>query len=188
MAELVYSAIASLDGYIEDEQGRFDWSEPDEEVHRFVNELERPIGTYLYGRRTYEVMAAWESAETVAGQPAHMQEFAEIWKAADKIVYSRTLGEPLTARTRIEREFDPGAIRELKARAGSDLGIGGSELAAHAIRAGLVDEFHLFVSPVVVGGGKHWLPDGVRVDLELLDQRRFGNGAVYLHYRAATQS
>jgi dihydrofolate reductase len=187
MAKLIYSAITSLDGYIADEDGNFDWAAPDEEVHSFVNDLERPVGTYLYGRRMYEVMVYWESAHTLADQPPVEKDYAEIWQAADKIVYSRTLESVSSARTRIERDFDPEAVRQLKARAGPDITVGGSELAAQAIKAGLVDEWHLFVAPAVVGGGTKSLPDDVRVDLELLDERRFGNGMVYLHYRTRTE-
>ena len=183
MAKLIYSAITSLDGYIEDEDGNFDWAAPDEEMHTFVNDLERPVGTYLYGRRMYEVMIYWETAHTAADQPPFVKDFAEIWQAADKIVYSKTLETASSARTRIERGFDPDAVRQMKATAGSDISVGGPELAAQAIEAGLVDAFHLFLVPIVVGGGKRSLPDDVRVKLELLDERRFGNGVVYLHYR-----
>jgi dihydrofolate reductase len=186
MAKLIYSAITSLDGYAADEDGNFDWAAPGEEVHRFVNDLERPIGTHLYGRRMYEVMAYWETAEAATDQPTAMQDYAAIWQTADKIVYSRTLEAASSARTRIERNFDPGAVRELKASAGPDIGVGGPELAAQAIRAGLVDEYHLFLTPIVVGGGKQALPDDVRFELELLDERRFGNGVVHLHYRTST--
>jgi dihydrofolate reductase len=183
VAKLIYAAITSLDGYIEDADGKFDWSEPDEEVHAFVNDLERPVGTYLYGRRMYETMVFWESPPDPGEQPPVVQEFAEIWQAADKIVYSKTLETVSNAKTRIERDFDPEAVRQLKATAGDDLTVGGSELAAQAIAAGLVDEYQLFLVPVVVGRGKHSLPDNVRLNLELLDERRFGNGTVYLHYR-----
>jgi dihydrofolate reductase len=183
MAKLIYSAITSLDGYMEDEDGNFDWSAPDDEVHAFVNDLERPVGTYLYGRRMYEVMTYWESAHTVDNQPPVMQDFAELWQAADKVVYSRTLGAVSSTRTRIERDFDPEAVRRLKASAERDVTVGGPDLAAQALRAGLVDECHLFLSPVVVGGGKRALPEDVRLELELLDERRFGNGVVHLHYR-----
>ncbi len=183
MAKLIYSAITSLDGYVADEDGKFDWAEPDEEVHRFVNDLERPVGTYLYGRRMYEVMVAWETAHTLADQRPVVQDFAAIWQAADKIVYSKTLETVASARTRLERDFDPEAVRQLKARAGHDLTVGGPELAAQAIKAGLLDEYHLFVAPIVVGGGKRSLPNNVRLKLELLDERRFGNGVVHLHYR-----
>ncbi|HWC43763.1 MAG TPA: dihydrofolate reductase family protein [Actinomycetota bacterium] len=182
MAKLIYSAIMSLDGYIADEQGNFDWAAPDEEVHRFVNDLERPVGTYLYGRRMYEVMAAWETMGT-PDQPPVTLDFARIWQAADKIVYSSTLDSVSSARTRIERRFDPEAVRQLKATTGSDLGVGGPHLAAQAIRAGLVDEYHLLLTPTVVGGGNQALPDHVRLDLDLLDERRFGGGVVFLHYR-----
>jgi dihydrofolate reductase len=182
MANLIYSALASLDGYIEDEDGKFDWAEPDEEVHSFVNDVERRVGTYLLGRRMYEVLVYWETID-VAGQPPFIQDFAEIWKAADKIVYSRTLETAPSARTRIEREFDPEAVRQLKAAAGHDLSVGGPHLAARAFQAGLVDECRLFLAPIVVGGGKQALPDDVRLELELLDERRFGNGVVHLRYR-----
>jgi dihydrofolate reductase len=183
VAKLVYMAIASLDGHVEDEVGNFDWCMPDEQVHSFVNDLERPISTYLYGRRLYEVMVGWETAHTVPGQSAVNLDFAQLWQAADKIVYSRTLAAPSTARTRIERKFDPDAVRRLKESVAGDVSVGGAELAAQAIRAGLVDECHLLLSPVLVGGGKRALPSGVRLDLELLDERRFGNGVVHLHYR-----
>ena len=182
MARPIYSALASLDGYVADEDGNFDWAAPDEEVHRFVNELERPVGTYLYGRRMYEVMRFWETAGG-ADQPAFARDYAEIWRAADKIVYSKTLESVSSARTRIERDFEPEAVRRLKATAGSDLTVGGPGLAGQALAAGLVDECHFFVSPVVVGGGTRSLPDGLRLDLELLDERRFGSGVVYLRYR-----
>jgi dihydrofolate reductase len=185
MAKLIYPAIASLDGYVADEAGTFDWAVPDEEVHAFINDLERPVGTYLYGRRLYETMVAWESLP-LAGQPPVMRDFAEIWRAADKIVYSRTLETVSSARTRLERDFDPEAVRRMKARAGRDLTVGGPDLAAQAFKAGLVDELHLFVAPSVVGGGKQSLPNNLRLNLELLDERRFGNGMVYLRYRTAT--
>jgi dihydrofolate reductase len=184
MAKLIYSMIASLDGYIADEDGNFDWAEPDEEVHAFVNDLERPVGTYLYGRRMYEVMAAWETDPTLAAQSPSIRDFAEIWQAADKVVYSRTLERPSTARTRIERDFDPEAVRRLKASAERDLTVGGPDLAAQALEAGLVDECRLFLAPMVVGGGNQALPDRLRLRLDLLDERRFGNGMVFLRYRA----
>jgi dihydrofolate reductase len=183
MAKLIYSAITSLDGYVADESGNFDWAAPDEEVHAFVNELERPVGTYLYGRRMYDVMVYWETVPALAEQPPVVRDFAEIWRAADKIVYSKTLETVSSARTRIEREFDPEAVREMKAAAGRDISVGGPELAAQALRAGLVDECHLFVVPVVVGGGKQSFSDNVRLKLELLDERRFASGVVHLHYR-----
>ena len=186
MAKLIYSAIASLDGYTADEHGNFDWAEPGEEVHRFVNDLERPVGTYLYGRRMYEVMAAWETDPTLPDQSPAMRDFAGLWQAADKLVYSRTLAAPATARTRIERDFDPEAVRQLKAAAGRDLTVGGAQLAAHAFEAGLVDECHLFLAPIVVGAGNQALPDHLRLRLELLDERRFGNGMVFLRYRSRT--
>jgi dihydrofolate reductase len=183
MAKLIYSAITSLDSYVADENGNFDWAAPDEEVHRFVNDLERPIGTYLYGRRIYETMVYWETAHTLPDQPPFIQDFAGIWQAADKIVYSKTLDTPSSARTRIERDFDPDAVRRMKASAERDISVGGPDLAAQAIKAGLVDEYHLFLTPIIVGGGKQSLPDNVRLELELLDERRFGNGVVHLHYR-----
>ena len=183
MAKLIYSALTSLDGYVADEDGNFDWAKPSEEVHVFVNDLERPVGTHLYGRRMYEVMAYWETADTVADQPPFIRDYAEIWKAAEKIVYSRTLAEVSSARTRIEREFDIDAVRQLKATADRDISVGGPDLAAQAIKAGLVDELHLFLAPVVIGGGKRSLPDDVRLELELLDERRFANGVVHLHHR-----
>jgi dihydrofolate reductase len=180
MAKLIYSAIASLDGYVEDEQGKFEWAAPDEEVLAFVNELERPIGTYLYGRRMYETMVFWETASTPGDQSAA---FAQIWRAAEKIVYSRTLASAASARTRIEREFNPDAIRRLKESSGADITVGGAELAGQAIAEGLVDECQLLLGPVLVGGGKRALPAGVHAQLELLDERRFRSGVVYLHYR-----
>ena len=183
MARLIYTAISSLDGYVEDRQGKFDWAAPDEEVHQFVNDLERTAGTYLYGRRMYETMVFWETAHTLADEPPVMQDFARLWQAADKVVYSRTLQTVSSARTRIERAFDPEAVRRLKASAVRDLGVGGPELAAQAFRAGLVDECRLFLTPVIVGGGKRSLPDDVRLRLELLDERRFGSGVVHVRYR-----
>ncbi|HEV2034161.1 MAG TPA: dihydrofolate reductase family protein [Candidatus Dormibacteraeota bacterium] len=183
MAQLIYSAITSLDGYVADENGSFDWAAPNEEVHRFVNDLERPIGTYLYGRQMYEVMLYWETAHTIAGQPPFVIEFSEIWRAADKVVYSTTLERAPSARTRIEHTFDPGAVRQMKVSAERDISVGGPHLAAQAIGAGLVDEVRLFVSPMVVGGGNQALPNNVRVPLTLLDEHRFGNGVVYLRYR-----
>jgi dihydrofolate reductase len=186
MAKLIYSGLMSLDGYVADEDGNFDWAAPDEEVHTFVNDLERPVGTYLYGRRIYEVMLGWETAHTLAGRPAFMRVFANIWQAADKVVYSRTLETVSSARTRIERGFDPEAVRQMKAVAGRDISVGGPNLAGQAIKGGLVDECHLFVTPIVIGGGKQFFPDDVRLELELLDERRFGNGVVHLHYRTRT--
>jgi dihydrofolate reductase len=183
MAKLIYSTISSLDGYVADEHGTFDWAEPDEEVHSFINGLQRSVGTHLYGRRMYEVMQAWESLSDLPAQPPFIRDFAEIWRAADKIVYSRSLEAVSSARTWIERDFDPEAIRRLKEAAERDLTVGGPELAARAIEARLVDEYHLFVAPAIVGGGARSLPDGVRVMLELLDERRFANGTVFLRYR-----
>ena len=183
MAKLIYSAITSLDGYVADEDGNFDWAAPDEDVHAFVNDLERPIGTYLYGRRMYEVMVAWETMHTLTDQPSVVQDFTAIWQATDKIVYSKTLETVSSARTRIERDFDPEEVRQLIAQAGRDITVGGPHLAAQAIKAGLVDECQLFVTPIVVGGGIPSLPHHVRLRLELLDERRFASGVVYLHYR-----
>jgi dihydrofolate reductase len=183
MARLIYSAIASLDGYIADEDGNFDWAAPDEEVHAFVNDLERRIGTYLYGRRMYDVMRYWETAPTGDDPSSVAKDYAVIWRAADKIVYSTTLATASSARTRIERDFDPQAVRQMKAAARRDLSVGGPDLAGQAIKAGLVDELHQFLVPIVVGGGKASLPDNVRVELELLDEHRFNSGVVHLHYR-----
>jgi dihydrofolate reductase len=183
MAKLIYSAIMSLDGYIEDEQGRFDWAAPDDEVHAFINDLERSAGTYLYGRRMYETMLGWETDPTLAGHSVLSRDFAQIWQAADKLVYSTSLDAPSTARTRIERTFDIDAVRAMKKSLTSDIAIGGAALAAQAFAAGLVDECHLYLVPVVVGGGKAALPHHVRIDLELLDERRFGNGTVHFRYR-----
>jgi dihydrofolate reductase len=188
MARLVYTAITSLDGYVADADGNFDWAMPSDEVHAFVNDLERPVGTYLYGRRLYEVMVAWETMPNLAAEPAVIQDYAEIWQAADKIVYSATLEATSSARTRIERAFDPEAVRRMKASAASDINVGGPTLAATAIKAGLVDEYHLFLHPIVVGGGTQALPDHVRVTLELVDERRFGGGVLHLHYRAKAGS
>ncbi len=183
MTKLIYSAIASLDGYVADEEGSFYWAVPDEEAHRFINDLERPIGTYLYGRRMYETMVFWEDPPDLAGKTPSMQNYAQIWQAADKIVYSRTLAEASSARTRIEREFDPEVVRRMKQSAERDITVGGSELAGQALAAGLVDECSLLLAPILVGGGKQAFPDGVRLELELLGERRFGNGMVYVHYR-----
>jgi dihydrofolate reductase len=185
MAKLIYAAITSLDGFVADENGTFDWAAPDEEVHAFVNDLERPVGTYLYGRRMYEVMRYWESAPTSGDEPSVVLDYAELWQATDKIVYSTTLEEVSSARTRLERDFDPEAVRRLKASAESDLSIGGPALAAEALRAGLVDEIHLFLTPIVIGRGNHALPNDVRVKLELLDERRFAGGVVHLHYHTS---
>jgi dihydrofolate reductase len=184
MSNLIYMAMTSLDGYIEDQDGRFDWAAPDEEVHQFVNDLVRGAGLFLYGRRMYEMMMVWETEPGFAAESPVTQDFAGIWQAADKkIVYSRTLEAAATARTRIERSFDPEAVRRLKAIAGADIAIGGPNLASHAFRAGLVNEVYLFIAPVVVGGGKKALHDQVRLELEMLEERRFANGMVYLHYR-----
>jgi dihydrofolate reductase len=185
MAKLIYSMLMSLDGYIEDETGRFDWAMPDQEVHTFINDLMRPLGTHLYGRRMYEVMAAWETMLEQPGLPAYELDFARLWQAADKVVFSTTLHEVSSARTRIEREFAPEAVRRVKAQAQRDLSISGPHLADQAFRAGLVDECHLFLAPVVVGTGKRALPGDVKLKLELRTARRFGNGMVYLHYRPA---
>jgi dihydrofolate reductase len=185
MARLIYAAITSLDGYVADEDGNFDWSAPDEEVHAFVNDLQRTVGTNLYGRRMYEVMVAWEAMPTT-DQPLVIQDFANLWRAADKVVYSTTLPAVSSARTRLERAFDPEAIRRLKASAEQDIAVGGPELAAQAIRAGLVDDWHFFVVPKVVGGGTRFLPDGARLRLQLLDERRFDSGVVHLRYRTAS--
>ena len=203
MSRLVYSMLCSLDGYVNDPDGGFDWAAPDAEVHRYVNDAERGVGTYLYGRRMYEIMTYWETAGQQSQQPeqprqlesqqseepedpalqAAEEEYAEIWRAADKIVYSSTLDAATTSRTRLERTFDPDAVRRLKAESATDLSIGGPELAGAALRAGLVDELRIFLAPVVVGGGQHQLPTGLRLDLELLGERRFAGGVVLVHYR-----
>jgi dihydrofolate reductase len=183
MAALTYNSIASLDGYVADADGGFAWAEPDEEVHRFVNEQEEAVGTYLYGRRLYETMAVWDTDDWLAGEPPVMRDYARIWRGADKVVYSTTLESVSTARTRLERSFDPAAVRELVEGADRDVGVGGPTLAAAALRAGLVDECSVFVVPVVVGGGLRWLPDGLRLDLQLIDERRFNGGVVLLRYR-----
>jgi dihydrofolate reductase len=180
---LVYTAITSLDGYIEDEDGRFDWAEPDAEVHAFANDLERSIGTHIYGRRMYETMAVWQTIDDEPDVSEVESEFAGVWRELDKVVYSRTLESVWTPRTTLEREFDPEAVRRMKEAAEGDLSISGPDLAQHAFRAGLVDEVHLFVSPFLVGGGKPGLPRGVRAELELVEERRFGNGVVHLHHR-----
>ena len=186
MAKLIFSAITSLDGYIEDEHGHFDWGAPDEEVFHFINDLERPVGTYLYGRRMYETMVYWENVRDLAGEPPHIRDFTELWQAADKIVYSKSLETVSKSKTRIERTFDPGVIQEMKSSQERDITVGGPNLAAHAFKAGLVDECQLFLMPIVVGGGKPSLPDNVRLDLELLSERRFRGGGVFLHYRTST--
>ncbi len=183
MAKLMYSAMTSLDGFVEDAEGEFKWAAPDEEVLRFINELERPVSTYLFGRRMYETMLYWESAHTIPNQPEVVRDFTEIWQAADKIVYSKTLSSPSSRRTRIEGNFDPEQVRHLKAEAGSDVTVGGAGLAAQALGAGLVDELQLFLVPVLVGAGKSALSSNVRLELELLDERRFSSGVVYLQYR-----
>ena len=183
MAKLIYAMNTSLDGYINDEEGKFDWSEPDEELHRFFNELERPLGTHLYGRRLYETMSYWQDPGDLTEQPDYIRDFAEIWRNTDNVVYSRTLESASTPRTRIERELDPAAVRRMKESAKADLSVGGPGLAADALRAGLVDELHQVLHPIVVGGGTPWLPAGLRLELELLDERRFAGGAVHLHYR-----
>lgn len=184
MARVIYPALVSLDGYVADESGRFDWAEPDEAVHTFVNDLERTAGTHLYGRRLYEVLAVWETLDSPADTPAYIRDYAAIWRAADKIVYSRSLADASTSRTRIVRDFDPEAVRRMKAEREGDILVGGPTLAAEAITAGLVDEYRLFVFPVVVGGGLPYLPPGIRLDLALSDERRFPSGVVYLRYEA----
>ena len=183
MARLIYTSITSLDGFVADAEGNFDWGNPDEDVHTFVNEQERAIGTFLYGRRMYDVLVAWEDPTIADGQPAYIRDYHEIWRAADKVVFSKTLEAVASERTRIERTFEPEAVRRMKSEADRDLGIGGPELAAHALRAGLVDEIRLFVAPVVVGTGNPALPSDAQLRLDLLDERRFENGTVYLRYR-----
>lgn len=184
MAKIIYSAITSLDGYMEDEEGNFDWAAPDEEVLSFVNDLERPVGTYLYGRRMYETMVYWESAHTIE-EPTCVRDFQKLWQAATKIVYSTSMETASSNKTRIEREFDPRVIQEMKAASERDITVGGPDLAAQAFKAGLVDECQLFLTPVVVGGGKPSLPNNVGLQLELLRERRFRSGVVFLHYRTS---
>lgn len=184
MAKLIYAAIASLDGFVEDENGGFEWAMPGEDLHAYVNDLERQCGTYLYGRRMYETMVAWETMDVGPDQPAVIRDYAALWRAAEKVVYSSSLEQVASSRTRIEPEFDPAAVRRLVDSAQGDVGIGGPTLAASALEAGLVDEVHLFLHPVVVGGGKPALPRGQRAQLELLDQGRFDAGVAHLHYRA----
>jgi dihydrofolate reductase len=183
VGDLIYSSIQSLDGYIADEQGEFGWARPGEEVHAFVNDLTRAIGTHLFGRRMYEVMTVWERPEQLPGMTQAMRDFAALWRIADKVVYSRTLDSVSTERTRLEREFDPDAVRALKESSEADLAIGGPHLAAEAFRARLVDELLIFVVPVIVGGGTRGLPAGVRLDLDLIEERRFDGGMAYLRYR-----
>jgi dihydrofolate reductase len=183
MAKLIYSAIASVDEYVEDEEGKFDWAAPDDDVHAFLNDLERRIGTYLYGRRMYETMVFWETVSTEPDQSAVTRDYAGIWRAAEKVVHSRTLESVSSARTRIERDLDADVVRRLKQSSAADITVGGAELAGQALAMGLVDELQLFLAPVVVGGGKRALPDGLRARLELLDEHRFRSGVVYLRYR-----
>jgi dihydrofolate reductase len=186
MARLVYSAIASLDGYVADQNGDFHWAAPDEEVHAFVNSLERSVGTYLYGRRMYQTMVYWETEPADAGRSPAALDYGKIWRAADKVVYSRTLTSAGSARTRIEPRFDPAAVRQMKASLQRDISVGGPELAAQALKAGLVDECHLLLVPFVVGGGTPALPSGVFLQLDLLDESRFRSGVVHLHYRVGS--
>jgi dihydrofolate reductase len=186
MAKLIYLTNVSLDGYIEDEHGRLDWTDPDDEYFAFITDLVRPVGTYLYGRRLYEMMAVWETEPALAAQSELMADFANVWQAADKVVYSTTLDAVSTAKTRLEHTFDPASVGEMKAFATSDLMVGGAHLATEAFNAGLVDECHLFIHPVLIGGGKPALSDGTRAKLELLDDRPLGKGVVYLRYRIAT--
>jgi dihydrofolate reductase len=184
MASLVYLINCSLDGYIEDESGAFDWGKPDREVHQFVNDLVRPVETYLYGRRMYQVMSYWEQPEVMDDQEPQIQDFARIWRGAEKVVFSRNLETVSSERTRLERNFDPLAIQKMKDSARADLAIGGADLAGQAMRAGLVDEYQLLFWPVIVGGGKRALPDAFRANLELVAERRFATGVVFVHYRA----
>jgi dihydrofolate reductase len=186
MAKLIYIANVSLDGFIEDARGSFDWTAPDEEVFAFITDLVRSVGTCLYGRRMYETMAVWETDATLAAQSEPMADFANVWQAADKVVYSTTLRSVSTARSRLERSFDPDSVRDMKRSATGDLTVGGANLAAHAFKGGLVDESHLFICPVLVGGGKPALPRDMRAELELVDERRFTKGVVYLRYRTAS--
>ncbi len=186
MAKLIYVSNVSLDGYIEDEHGSFDWTAPDDELFAFITDLVRPIGTYLYGRRLYDTMALWETDPALGASSGLMADFAAVWQAADKVVYPTTLDAVSTTRTRLERDFHPASVRDMKASATADLTLGGAHLAAQALKAGLIDECHLFIRPVLVGGGKPALPSDLRVDLELLDDRQLGSGVVYLRYRVLT--
>ncbi len=186
MAKLIYVTNVSLDGYIEDEHGSFDWTPPEDDFFAFITDLVRPVGTYLYGRRLYDMMAVWETDPALAAQSELTADFANVWQAADKVVYSTTLDAVSTARTRLEHNFDPASVRDMKASATSDLTVGGAHLAAQALKAGLVDECHLFIHPILVGGGKPALPSDTRAELELLDDRRFSNGVVYLRYGVLT--
>lgn len=186
MAKLIYVSNVSLDGYIEDEHGSFDWTAPDEELFAFITDLVRPVGTYLYGRRMYDTMAPWETDPALAARSELMADFANVWQAADKVVYSTTLDAISTAKTQLERNFDPASVRGMKASTTRDLTVGGAHLAEHALEAGLIDECHLFIRPVLIGGGKPALASDHRADLELLDDRRLGNGVVYLRYRIPT--
>ena len=185
MAKLIYVTNVSLDGFIEDEHGRFDWTEPDDEQFAFITDLIRPVGTYLYGRRLYETMAVWETEPALAAQSELRADFAHVWQGADKIVYSATLDAVSTAKTRLEPRFDPNVIREMKGTASRDLMVGGANFAAHAFNAGLIEECHLFIGPAIVGRGKPSLPSELRAELELLDERRFDNGVVYVRHRIA---
>jgi len=182
MVKLIYVMNTSLDGYVEDEQGGFGWTAPDKEVNGYINDLTSSVGTYLYGRKMYDAMVYWETGYTAHDLPQFLLDWARQWQAAEKIVYSRTLDEPRTARTRIERDFDPDAVRRLKTDAVRDMTVNGPDLAAHALRAGLVDEVQMFVHPVIVGGGKRFFPDGVRSDLELIEERAFRNGVIAVRY------
>jgi dihydrofolate reductase len=186
IVKLIYTSITSLDGYIADKNGDFDWAEPDEEVHKFINNLQQSIGTYLFGRKMYEVMIAWENVPILPDQPPYILDFATIWQRTEKVVFSTMLGRVFTAKTRIERDFDPEMITRMKEEVEHDILIGGPNLAAQAIKAGLVDEYHLFITPIIVGGGKQFLPDNVWLNLELLDDHRFNNGMIYLCYRSRT--
>jgi dihydrofolate reductase len=181
MARLIYATPTSLDGYIADD-GNYEWSAPDEEGFRFITDLVRPIGLYLYGRKMYDTMAIWETPDVIPGRTPAMLDFGSVWQAADKIVYSKSLNAVSTAKTRLEREFDPQSVRDLKAQSRHDISVGGPTLAAQAIRSGLVDEYHLFVAPVMLAGGNPILPRNGRAKLRLLDERRFANGMVYLRY------
>lgn len=185
MAKLIYSTITSLDCFVEDSEGGFGWAEPDEEVFSFINQLERPIGTYLYGRRMYETMVYWETASTEPNQSQVEKEFTDIWQAADKIVYSTTLTSATSTKTRIERDFDPNVVAKLKETAQRDVCVGGSNLASQALKARLVDEIHLFLTPILVGTGKRAFPSDFHQPLKLLDEKRFGCGVVFLRFSSA---
>ena len=188
MSKLIYAVNTSVDGFMEDQDGNFGWTEPNDEVFKFITDLMRPIGTHLLGRRMYETMMVWETDPKFAAESSLKRDFAEVWQAANKIVFSTTLENLPTRKTQLMRSFEPETIRQLKANSEHDILIEGPEIASHAFRAGLIDECHLFILPVVVGGGKSAIPNNLRLNLELLEEQHFGNGTVYLRYRIKPES